>query len=311
MTLFQAPILTDGATHPAQQFRMMVRDLSNGAEGITQGDDLKVAPLGTPGAGVQVLDGSGIVRSKANSFGGSYSACNIGAATVSIASTGGSGRSDMVVLRILDPEYEGSLDPATDPVMFFDVISNVSSTATTVPGGYTAIPLARIDIPLSTSTITSGMIVDIRKVANPRRQRTFLTQSPTGLSTQIGGTSGTFSYFSTAAGWSVAVPDWASTAIVAINVGALRFATASFFGYLRATFGSSLTVQQIVLDDNQSGTRRQTAVGGDTLTIPSAYRGTTQTLRMQACGFTGNVGTVGIDTSSTMLADIEFAEAAR
>lgn len=167
MTLFQAPILTNGSMHSAQQFRMLVRDLANGAEGITQGDDLKVTALGTPGAAVQVGDGSGVVRGKANSFQGSYSACNIGSATVSIASTGGSPRSDMVVLRILDPQYEGSLDPATDQIMFFDVISNVGSTATVVPGGYTAIPLARIDIPASTSTITSGMITDIRQCANP------------------------------------------------------------------------------------------------------------------------------------------------
>lgn len=311
MTLFQAPILTNGATHSAQQFRMLVRDLARGAEGITQGDDLKVSPLGTPGAGVQVADGSGIVRSKANTFGGSYAACNIGSATVSIASTGGSARSDMVVLRILDPEYEGSLNPASDPIMFFDVISGVTAGSKTVPAGYTAIPLARIDLPSSTSTVTSGMIVDIRKVANPRRDRTLLTQSPTGLSTQISGTSGTFSYFSTAAGWSVAVPDWATTAIITITVGALRFASNAYFGYLRATFGSSLTVQQVVLDDNQTGVRRQTVIAGDTLTIPAAYRGTSQTLRMQASGYTGNAGTVGIDTSTTMIADIEFLEAPR
>src|SRR5690348_9003555 len=100
MTLFQAPILTDGATHSAQQFRMLVRDLARGAEGITEGDDLKVTALGTPGAAVQVADGSGIVRSKANSFGGSYAVCNVGTATVNIAATGGSPRSDMVVLRV-------------------------------------------------------------------------------------------------------------------------------------------------------------------------------------------------------------------
>src|SRR5690348_7564275 len=127
MTLFQAPILTNGATHSAQQFRMLVRDLARGAEGTTQGDDLKVTALGTPGSSVQIADGSGIIRSKANSFGGSYAACNIGTATVAIAPTGGSIRSDMVVLRVLDPEYEGSLNPATDPIMYFDVLSNVGS----------------------------------------------------------------------------------------------------------------------------------------------------------------------------------------
>lgn len=48
MALFPVPILVNGATHSAQQFRMMVRDLVSGAEGITQGTDLKVTQLSTP-----------------------------------------------------------------------------------------------------------------------------------------------------------------------------------------------------------------------------------------------------------------------
>jgi hypothetical protein len=312
MTLFQAPILTNGATHSAQQFRMLVRDLARGAEGTTQGDDLKVTALGTPGASVQIADGSGIVRSKANSFGGSYAACNIGTTTVAIAPTGGTARSDMVVLRILDPEYEGALNPATDQIMFFDVISNVGSSATTVPAGYTAIPLARIDLPVSTSTITSGMIKDIRQIANPRRDRQLYTQSPTSLSTEIGGTTLTYAYFTTAAGWNLTVPSWASQVRIRMDIGGLRFSTGNFFGNWRATFGASLTLQSVVLDDNQgTGVRRTTAILADTLTLPDAYRGTTQTLRPQAAGASGNAGKVGVDASSTLIADVEFIEAPR
>lgn len=312
MTLFQAPILTNGATHSAQQFRMLVRDLASGAQGITQGDDLKVSALGTPGAGVQVADGSGIVRSTANTFGGSYAVCNIGSATVNIASTGASPRSDMVVLRVLDPEYEGSLDPATDQVEFFDVISGVSSTATTVPAGYTAIPLARIDIPASTSTITSGMIVDIRQIAKPRRDRALWTYSPTAALQEIGGTSGSFSYWSNVAGWNIAVPDWATTVKIVLTVCQIRYSTGNFFGDLSATFGSSLSMQNTILDDN-GGTspRRGTVICADTLTLPSAYRGTTQLLRPRGAGATGNAGKVGMDSSVTLVADVEFNEAPR
>ncbi|WP_329131558.1 hypothetical protein OG552_10520 [Streptomyces sp. NBC_01476] len=298
--------------HSAQQFRMLVRDLANGAEGITQGDDLKVTALGTPGAAVQVGDGSGVVRGKANSFQGSYSACNIGSATVSIASTGGSPRSDMVVLRILDPQYEGSLDPATDQIMFFDVISNVGSTATVVPGGYTAIPLARIDIPASTSTITSGMITDIRQCANPRRNRTLWTYSPTAALVEISGSSGTFSYWSNVAGWNIPVPDWATTVKIVLTICQIRYSTADFFGNLSATFGASLSLQNTVLDDNNgTGVRRSTVVVADTLTIPSAYRGTSQLLRPRAAGGGGNGGHVGMDTGVTLVADVEFTEAPR
>jgi len=311
MTLIPQPIMVNGATHSAQTFRMLVRDLARGNEGVTQGDDLKVAQRSTPGGGVTVSDGSGVVRGRANAFQGSYAVCNVGSADVDIAATGGSPRSDMLIVRVEDPEYEGSLDPTVDQIAYFQVISNVSSSATAIPDGRTGIPLARIDIPASTSTITNAMITDLRSIANPRRERTLLVQSPSGLSTDIGGTSGTFSYFSTAPGWNITVPGWATKVVMSLSVGQLRYNTAAFFGQIRATFGSLASVQAVNLDDNQSGTRRATVVFGDTITLPWSYFVTTQLLRFQACGLTGNAGKVGVDASSTLIADVEFIEAPR
>jgi hypothetical protein len=313
MALFPAPILTNGATHSAQQFRMLVRDLANGAEGITQGDDLKVTQRSTPGGGVTVGDGSGVVRGRANAFQGSYSVCNIGATDVDIAATGaGGGRSDMVIVRVEDPEYEGSLDPQVDDIAYFQVISNVSSSATTIPDGRTGIPLARIDIPANTSTITDAMITDLRKVANPRRLRTLATQSPSSMSTGIG-SSTSYSYFSTAAGWNITVPDWATKAIVKIDVSPIRYDLGNFYGQISATFGSSLATQAITLDDNQgTGTRRIPAIIADTLTLPASYRGTTQLLRVRAAGLNaGQAARIYVDSGTTLVADVQFEEAAR
>lgn len=310
MALFQAPILTNGASHSAQQFRMLVRDLARSNEGITEGDDLKVSALATPGAQVQISDGSGIVKGRANAFQGSYAVCNVGTATVDIAPTGGSARSDMIVLRVEDPEYEGSLNPATGQIEYFQVISNVSSSATTIPDARTAIPLARIDIPASTSIITSAMITDLRFIANARRDRQLLLQSPTVLSTEISGSSGTYSYFDSAGGWNIAIPVWAARVKIKIDVGQIRYSTGVIFGNLRAAFGASLTVQQVILDDNQgTGVRRATVVLGDNLLIPSAYRGTTQLLRLQVAGISGNAGKFSVDASTTIIADVEFFEA--
>ncbi|MDX3343499.1 hypothetical protein PV409_36680 [Streptomyces sp. ME02-6979.5a] len=311
MPLYPVPILTDGATHSAEQFRAMVQDLARGAEGITAGTDLKVTQLGTPGTGVQVASGSGVVRGRVNAFQGSYAIRNQGADTVDIASTGGSGRSDMLILRVEDPQYEGTLNPETDEINYFQIISNVSSSATTIPDGRTGIPLARIDIPASTSTITNAMIKDIRQIANPRRERQLLTFSPGGTSTSINNSNGTFSYFSTVPGWNIAIPTWASTVRVRVDISQIKYSVAAFIGQLRATFGASLTLQPVILDDNQTAIRRQVAVVADTLTIPDAYRGTTQLLRPQAAGTSGNGGTVAVDGSSTLIADIEFFEAPR
>jgi len=312
MALFPRPILVNGATHSAQQFRMLVRDLANGAEGITQGDDLKVTERATPGGGITVGDGSAVVRGRANTFQGSYSACNIGSVDVDIAATGGSVRSDMVILRVEDPEYEGSLDPETDEIAYFQVISNVSSSATAIPDGRTGIPLARIDIPASTSTITDAMVTDLRTCANPRRRRSVFTQSPASISTGIG-SSTSYSYFSTAAGWNIAIPDWATKLILIIHVSPIRYDLGNFWGRIGATFGASLATQDVTLDDNQgSGARRIGSTIGDTLTIPSAYRGTTQLLRVRASGLdAGQAGRIYVDSGTTLIADVQFEEAAR
>ncbi|MFF9632869.1 hypothetical protein [Streptomyces fradiae] len=312
MPLIPQPILVNGATHSAQQFRLLVEDLSRGNEGVTRGTDLKVTELGTPGGSVQVASGTGVIRGRAAAFQGTYAAANVGSTTVDIAPTGGTGRSDLLILRVEDPEYEGSLDPAVDPIAYFQVISNVSSSATTIPDGRTGIPLARIDVPASTSTITNAMITDVRKIANPRRERTLLPpQSPTALSALIGAST-TYSYFSTAAGWNIPVPDWASIARVRVDGSALRLTTADFYGGFRASFGASLVVQNVTIDDNGGATtRRIQSVAADTLTIPDAYRGTTQLLRAQAAGYTGNAGRIAVDPSSTLIGDIEFIEAPR
>ncbi|MFD3516330.1 hypothetical protein [Streptomyces sp. NPDC058657] len=312
MALFPRPILTNGATHSAQQFRMLVRDLARGAEGITEGDDLKVSQLGTPGGGVQVGDGSGVVKGRVSAYQGHYSVCNIGATTVTVAATGGTPRSDLVILRVEDPEYEGVLNPATDQICYFQIISNVSASTTWIPDGRTGIPLARIDIPASTSAITNAMIKDIRVVANPRRETQILTQSPATASANIGGTSGTMTYFSTLAGWNVWIPDWVAVARISLTVGGLRGTTGSFYGALGATFGASLPLQSILLDDNAGATvRRSTQMLADTLTIPANYRGTNQILRLQAAGYVGNAGNLQVDNVTTVTANIEFSEAPR
>lgn len=311
MSLFPQPILVDGATHSAQQFRMLVRDLANGSEGITQGDDLKVTQRSTPGGGVLVGDGSAVVRGRADAFQGTYAACNIGAVDVPISATGGTGRSDMLILRVEDPDYEGTVNPATGQVAYFQIISGVSSAATTIPDGRTGIPLARIDIPASTSTITDAFIKDLRKCANPRRQNRMFTHSPATDSGLLGAST-TYNPFSTEAGQNIAIPDWATTARVRVDVCPLRYSTADFFGNLRATFGASLTTQSTGLDDNQgSGIRKIPAICADTLTIPSAYRGTTQLLRAEANGNSGNAGRINVTTSTTFVYTVEFEEAPR
>jgi len=296
-------------------FRMMIKDLARDNQGVTTGLDMKVSALSTPGTGVQVSDGSAVIAGKASTVQGHYNAYNIGSDTVSIAATGGVGRSDMLVLRVEDPEYEGTRDPATDPIVFFEVVSNVSSSATTVPSGYSAIPLARIDIPASTATITNSMITDLRKVANPRRERTLYQYFYSGSLTQISGTSGTWQNFPSAVTWSIPVPSWAGKVKVVLTAAGIRLDDGYVFGGYTFQFGTKEAAQSVNIDDNQgSGVRRQTFITADTLSLTdtagAAMRGTTVTLRPKMRCNTGNVGKIGADTATTFIADVEFDEAA-
>ncbi|MFE1767314.1 hypothetical protein ACFW81_24230 [Streptomyces angustmyceticus] len=313
MALNPTPIATTGATHTAQQFRMMLRDLARDNEGVTTGLDLKVTALGTPGAGVQISDGSAVIAGKVSSVQGSYTAYNIGSDTVSVSATGGSPRSDMLVLRVEDPDYEGTRDPASDPIVFWEVVPNVSSSATTVPAGYSAIPLARIDIPASTATITNAMIVDLRKVANPRRDRTLWTYFAANPAVYISGTSETWQNFPTGAHWTIPVPAWAASVKVVLHAACIGLDTGYAFGGLTFNFGGKEAAQWVSIDDNQgTGFRRNTLLVADTLSLTdtagAALRGTNVTLQVRMRTRSSNAGHIIVDGATTFVADIEFTE---
>ncbi|GHB14201.1 hypothetical protein GCM10018777_56100 [Streptomyces albogriseolus] len=305
MALAPVPIATKNAEHSAQQFRMMIKDLARGNQGVTEGDDMKVTALATPGAGVQIADGSAVIAGKVSAVQGFYTAYNIGSDTVSIAATGGVGRSDMIVLRVEDPEYEGDREPAVDPIVFFEVIPNVSSSATTVPAGYSAIPLARIDIPASTATITNAMVKDLRQVANPRRDRRIYTAYP-ATSSSLTKTAG-YKDWPADAQWSVPIPAWAGRANIVVTMAGISMSTGAVWVNFQTVIGSRAG-QDSVLDDNQTGVRRSTEVIADTFTMPSAMRGTTQTLKVQASPNLPMDGTISVNNGTAIVADVEFVE---
>lgn len=313
MALVPVPIATLGAEHSAQQFRMMIKDLARDNQGVTTGSDLKVTALSTPGAGVQIGDGSAVIAGKVSPVQGYYTAYNIGTDTVPIAATGGVGRSDMLILRVEDPEYEGTRDPETDPIVFFEVISNVSPSATTVPAGYSAIPLARIDIPASTATITNSMIKDLRQVANPRRERILIPYYFPGPLTEISGTSTTWRTHPNLVIENLAIPSWAASAKIVFSVTNLRLADGNVFGAFRFMLGSTEAAQEVYIDDNQGTAPRRIyveMVETIDLTTPSgaAMRGTTQPFRARMRTDPANAGKIGADSRTTFKIDVEFLE---
>ncbi|KAB1989808.1 hypothetical protein [Streptomyces triticiradicis] len=306
MALIQPPMLTHGGTHPARAFRMMVRDLASGNQGITEGNDLKVREWSTPGAGVRVGDGSAVVRGAAWGQ-GSYTQYNVGDAIVPIAPTGSSARSDLICLRVEDPEYEGNRDPASDDIGYFYVVSGVSATTKTVPSGMTAIPLARLDIPANTATVTNAMIKDLRLIANPRRDRTLYTAYPSALS-RLTAQNGQWYNWPAAARWKVAIPSWATSAKLVVTLAGLRLSESDVFASMQTCLGSD-TGQTTAIDDDQgANVRRNTVVLADTITITAALRGTTQDLFVRTQPSKSEWGNLGVDGATSLIADVEFTE---
>ncbi|WOX11464.1 hypothetical protein [Streptomyces sp. N50] len=306
MTLINPPLLTHGGTHAARAFRMMVRDLARGSQGVTEGNDLKVSQLATPGAGTRVGDGSAVVRGAAWGQ-GSYTQYNVGDATVPVAPTGAGARSDLLVLRVEDPEYEGTRDPEKDEIGYFHVVSNVSATTTAVPSGMTAVALARLDIPANTSVITTAMISDLRSIANPRRDRRLYTAFPGSLSRLVY-QDDKWHTWPGAATWKVPVPSWAVTAKLVTTFAGLRMDSADVYARMQQVLGTVQGQDTAIDDDQGNNTRRSTIVLADSLTIPAALRGTTQTLYVQTYMSKSVTGNLGVDAATSLIADIEFTE---
>lgn len=303
-----------GGTNSAAEARLMLQASTRASQGVVETGDLKVTETGTPSSSVQVAAGACVIKGVEVNFQGSYSGVNAGVDTLAVPASGASATHHLIIARAEDPTFSGS-PWTTDlgagaPVVRAVLVPDVAAGTTTVPAGTSGIPLARIDMPASTATVTDDMIVDLRSLADPRRERLLLTEAPATASTAIGA-SLTWSYFDTANGWNIAVPSWAARAIIKVDVSPIRYDLGFFFGQVGASFGASINVQPSVIDDNQgSGIRRVPTTIGDTVAIPSAYRGTTQLLRVRAAALeTGQVGRIQVDSGTTLIADVQFEEA--
>lgn len=208
MTFQTAVWAVDGAEIDGQLMRAQLAAATYDSQGIVQPDHLRVHELATPADGVRIDAGSGVISGVEAPFQGSYFANNVGVHELNITPTGSSARSDLVIARAEDPtaSSEWTQDPSTG-VVFPRVVEDVLSDQTQVPVGDSAIPLARIDIPASTSVITDSMIVDLRRplILNPFFQESIAH----GSGTEAVGTGEIYTDWPASATF-VDVPTWAT-----------------------------------------------------------------------------------------------------
>ncbi|MEU0722884.1 hypothetical protein [Streptomyces sp. NPDC006140] len=305
MTLVQPPMMVRGGDHSARAMRLMIRDLARGRQGIAEAGDLKVRPLETPGPGVRVGDGSALIHG-VRPWQGAYMQSNIGDAVVDVPPTGPFARTDLLVLRVEDPEYEGERDPRREDIGYFQLIQGVDED-TTALREMTAIPLARIILPRNTAAVTADMITDLRRIANPRTERTLLTVHPKDTE-KVPAKHGQWANWPKEAAWDVDVPAWATKATIVVSLSGLRAEAGNIYAELRTRLGEH-NAPPTVFDDDGTSIRRAGVILADAFTLPSAYRGTRQHLAVQINQIDKyGDGDLTVAKGTTVTAEIVFTE---
>lgn len=314
-----------GAQHSPEVARLLAYVASSGKEGVIGWSDLRVSPLATPGGGVRVNPGACVLLNR--STGGAhqaYAGRNAVLETVTIDPTDSlGGRSDLVIVRVEDPQYSPWSTPA-DPVaatyIRVHVIKGVPATTKTAAQlnlGYPAIALARIDLPSSTGTVTQAMIVNLREQMYQEVQPVeTLTHFPTG--NFDAGTHSTTNYgdanwrrFPTGAAWSIAVPEWAVRLdVFSVLAGIASYGVVGAFmaGGMRAVFGGTAGQYRLysgvsTLDGPHK--HRQDYNIPCSFAVPESWRGTTKTLEIHANRTSGAAYLVA-DYQSSVYVDLTW-----
>jgi hypothetical protein len=317
------PIAINGGRHRASALRTIAYTGTSGAEGIVSAGDLKVAQVGGGTNQVSVATGAVLLRNRSSGVKNqSYALSAPLQSLLDVApNSSGSMRYDLVIARVKDPEYAGfTLPGGSDPLIYQyatpEIVQNVpagtkdwGAYVTSLGTPYSAYILARLEIPNGTSNITTSMIKDVRKVAQPLRETKVETYFPTALAGDphvqptTNGVRGQYTPMSQ----NFDIPSWATQAKVVVWAGQLRY-NGTMTGRMRADFAGVANTQDSGLQ-NDSGSSRTTVVMAGEMSIPSAARGTTKALTLNSTRISG-AGVLGADEHSTIVMQVTFVEVA-
>jgi hypothetical protein len=317
----------DGGRHRGELLRVLAYGATGGGEGIISAPDCKVHQLSTPGGQIEIDPGALLIRNRsANVRNQTYVANGRTPTRLDVTPTGGSGRRDMVVVRVEDPQYTPWPQPA--PAQAPDhqyvkpyIIENVPAGIETFAElnlGYSAVELALLNIPAGTQTITNGMITDLRDIAQPRRQRyvsSWVPPSPPSQFPNFGlNNRGLFPSMALP----VKCPSWATQIKLMVTVNGVLFwsdtQTKIFTGNMRAEYGWTLPGNPYVFtppvglhfDDPKSLFRSSVQMAGQ-MALPANFRGKTHNVRIGTM-ITFGTGAPIVDAYSNVVVDAEFVE---
>lgn len=330
MAMERVPYLVGGGfEHSAEVMRAALAAATSGAEGILTPGDFKVTPTSVPGTNIAVAPGNGLIR---NSYGGggaqTYAVRAPSQTQLPIQATGSAGaRTDLVVARVDDPTYAGGpFDPGTFEAAKFEVIRGVPAVTTSAAElglSYPAIALARITLPKSTGTVTAGMVRDLRKIAQPRKERhIFVRPMVQGDGVRrLANEDPTGQYWPDVTSWRVEVPVWAQRVRMVAQWGGVSLLAdgKNSYGRLWVQLGSvsdpaAASSQETSWDipSNLAGNVREAWMGGDDRAVPVGLRGREIPvgLRGRVRGADTAASKPQLDSVSVVSLDLEFYETA-
>lgn len=318
---FDKPWAIAEATISPEVARLLMFTAAGGAYGVVGPADFKVSAQAVPAGSVVVAPGAGVVlNGSATGQQQAYAVRNPASETVQVAPTSsGGGRSDLVVVRVEDPQYspwQAPSNPDSASYVFARVIPGVPPSTTSAAQlnlGHSMVALARIDLPSSTGSVTSSMVKDLRVLAQPRSQRELQITAPAPDNAL---TPETFTQWPAQARPSVAVPPWATHWAVKVDLTGIVHKGGGAQGLLVATIGDT-TVRSdsgavaFDFDAPVSGAERRNLVIAGSGPLNPALRGRTVTLGIDArrqgvsAGNNGYLETAG---GNTVTFDVQFTE---
>lgn len=326
--------------------RMIPYFMFNKTEGVLGATDLEVKPLATPGGSVRISPGGFVILGRGSGqFYEAYMGKNPEDHVIAVAPNNtASARSDLLIARIIDPYIAGSpwnipTDRANGPYIEPAIVQGVPSTTRTVRSlgnNWSAIDLARIDIPANTATITSGMIVSLRGrvsaappqvpppstpppvqdvdifIINPENEFFTLIPGPGTEQTLPTASQNIWRNWPAVSEVVVPIPTWATTMDAQFTLWN-TMVDDDVWGETRIEVGSGEAYStSTVYDFNKStGWERIQVIAGGRMAVPSSMRGKNKRFRVNARSLdvsSNHTGTLKVDRGSLIRLEITFKE---
>jgi hypothetical protein len=311
------PWFVEGTAASEETMRLIVEAAACGGEGIVGPADLLVTALEAPGSAVQVGPGAMVAKRRVVVGGGnqSYAARMATTEQVDIEPTSSDGgRSDLIIARVEDPfggeTWPTPEDPEVGPYVWTRVIPDVPPGTTSIldiDPDSTAVTLARIDMPASTTVITAAMVKDLRQMVRPRSQ-TSRRYLPGAWSTpdDVGPVTDEWEVWPLGATWSEKTPEWATHAAVHVLVtGVLHPDATEAGGQVRVSLGEQ---HGVGMPYGATQASRLAVQAGHKFLLAPENRGQVLDIDVEGIGTVGVTGVLRADASTVLSLEVTYSQ---